>query len=83
MFKSKFMMMMEEFHQNGRLVRGLNPSFIVLILKKKDASEILDYKPMFLIGGIYKIVSKILSKRLCRVLNSIISKQQCAFILGR
>lgn len=32
--KTNFKSLMEEFHLDGKLVKGLNPSFIVLIPKK-------------------------------------------------
>ncbi|GKU89139.1 hypothetical protein SLEP1_g3321 [Rubroshorea leprosula] len=42
----------KEFHENGKLVRGLNESFIVLIPKKEKPLELEDFKPIFLIGAI-------------------------------
>lgn len=47
-----------------KLVRGLNSSFISLIPKKEAAMELYDYKPISLIDGIYKIISKVLIKGL-------------------
>lgn len=77
-----FMRLMREFHQHGRLVQGLNNSFIVLIPKKEEAEELQDYRPISLIGGIYKVISKVLAIRLSKVLESIISENQSAFIGG-
>lgn len=34
LFKEDFMKMFSEFHMHGKLVKGLNPSFIVLIQKR-------------------------------------------------
>lgn len=62
-----------EFHTHGKLERGLNPSFVALIPKKEDAVNLQEFKPISLIWSAYKIIAKILSKRLCRVLDSIIS----------
>lgn len=82
-FKSDVMRMMIEFHEHGRLVRGINPSFIVLIPKKEEVVEMKNFRPISLIGGIYKIISKVLAKRLSYVLDSIISENQSAFVGGR
>lgn len=54
MLKNDIMRIMREFHQYGRLVRGLNNSFIVLIPKKVEAEELHDYRPISLIGGYTK-----------------------------
>ncbi|GKV19324.1 hypothetical protein SLEP1_g29604 [Rubroshorea leprosula] len=72
-----------EFHSNGRLVKGSNASFIVLIPKKENPSSLLEYRPISLIGCMYKIVAKLLANRMRKVMNSIISQNQSAFIGGR
>lgn len=36
MLKKDIMAFIQEFHRNGKLVRGLNTTFIVLILKKDN-----------------------------------------------
>lgn len=63
---------MEEFHKYGKLVKGINLYFIVLIPKKEAATGLNDYMLISLIGGIHNTVSKILANRLIKVLNSII-----------
>lgn len=82
-YKADLLRMVGEFHQFGRLVRGINSSFIVLIPKKDNSTELKDYRPISLINGVYKIISKLLARRLSRVLNSIISEQQSAIVGGR
>lgn len=77
------MRLMTEFHSHGKLVKCLNPSFIVLIPKREDTSDLNDFRPISLISGVYKIITKLLCKRLSRVLESIISEQQSTFIGGR
>ena len=41
---------------------SLNVSFLALIPKKANAVEVKDFCPISLVGGIYKIISKILAK---------------------
>ena len=44
--------------------KSLNASFLTLIPKKVDAVEIKDFRPISLVGGIFKIISKVLANRL-------------------
>jgi hypothetical protein len=55
----------------------------LLIPKKAGVVEIKDFRPISLIGGIYKIISKVLANRLKSVLGKIVSHSQTAFIKGR
>ncbi|KAF5471044.1 hypothetical protein F2P56_011519 [Juglans regia] len=45
--------------------------------------EVHDFRPISLVSGVYKIISKILAKRLSEVMGKIISKSQSAFVKGR
>lgn len=72
--KSDVMRFLMEFHRNGKLVRGINASHIVLIPKKPDPLSLSDFRPISLIGSIYKILAKLLPERLSKVLDSIISE---------
>ena len=74
---------LDEFYVNGIFPKGCNASFIALIPKVSDPQGLLDYRPISLIGCIYKIVSKLLAKRLKKVMSSIIDGRQSAFIEGR
>jgi hypothetical protein len=74
---------MEEFHANGKIVKGANSSFIVLIPKKKNPVNISDFRPISLVGCIYKVISKVLTNRLKKVIGSVVSETQSAFISGR
>ncbi|GJR22700.1 RNA-directed DNA polymerase, eukaryota [Tanacetum coccineum] len=58
-------------------------SFIALIPKIPDANLVKDFRPISLIGSIYKIIAKILTNRLVDVLGGIINEVQSAFIKDR
>nr|GEX91385.1 hypothetical protein [Tanacetum cinerariifolium] len=68
---------------SGRFANGCSPSFIVLIPKRKDPFGFRYYRPISLIGCVYKIISKILANRLAKVIDTVISQNQAAFISGR
>ena len=45
----------EEFYQHCKFEKSLNATFIALIPKKNDASNIRDFRPISLVGSLYKI----------------------------
>lgn len=55
----------------------------MLIPKKEAAISIRDFRPISLIGSLYKILAKMLANQLCNVLPQVISKTQSAFVDGR
>jgi hypothetical protein len=61
----------------------LNKANIILIQKKDDADSIGDFKPISLIHGVSKIVTKVLALRLAPFLSDLISPCQSAFIKKR
>ena len=74
---------LDEFHANGIFPRGSNSSFITLIPKLKDPQNLFEYRPISLIGCVYKIVAKLLANRLKKVMPNIIDEKQSAFVSGR
>ncbi|CAJ2631793.1 unnamed protein product [Trifolium pratense] len=72
-----------EFHRNGRLTKGLNATFIALIPKVDSPQRLNDFRPISLVGSLYKILAKVLANRLRVVMGSVISESQTAFVKGR
>ena len=77
------MVVFEEFHEFCAFEKSLNATFRALIPKKRNASHIRDFRPISLIGCMYKLLAKVLTNRLKTVLENIISESQNAFIGGR
>ncbi|RVW92939.1 Transposon TX1 uncharacterized 149 kDa protein [Vitis vinifera] len=50
----------EKFHETGRFVRSLDATFLVLIPKKGGAEDLKDFRPICLVGGLYKWLAKIM-----------------------
>uniref|UniRef100_A0A2N9GFV8 Reverse transcriptase domain-containing protein n=1 Tax=Fagus sylvatica TaxID=28930 RepID=A0A2N9GFV8_FAGSY len=70
-------------HTHCKFEKSLNASFIALIPKKQNASNIRDFRPISLIGSVYKLLAKVLANRLKVVLDSLISESQNAFVGGQ
>ena len=77
------MAVLHNFHKQAVFERSLNVSFLALIPKKADAVEVKDFRPISLVGGMYKTISKVLTNCLRRVAHSLISYSQNAFVKGR
>nr|GEY34903.1 RNA-directed DNA polymerase, eukaryota [Tanacetum cinerariifolium] len=73
----------EFFFVNGAFPKECNSSFITLIPKVLDAKLVSDYRPISLIGSVYKIVTKVLANRLMEVISELVSDTQFAFVAGR
>ena len=73
----------EEFYQYSKFVKSLNAIFLALVPKKNGASNIRDFRPISLVGSVYKILVKVLANRLKKVLDQLISESQNNFVGGR
>nr|GEY69960.1 RNA-directed DNA polymerase, eukaryota [Tanacetum cinerariifolium] len=62
---------------------GGNSYFIALIPKMQGANMVKDYRPISLIGSLYKIITKLLANRLVFVIDELVSEVQSAFISKR
>ena len=71
------------FPTTGSLPKGCNASFIALIPKVRDPSTLDQFRPISLVGVIYKIITKVLSSGMKKVMLLIIDESQSAFICDR
>lgn len=76
---SDVMKAVKEFFVNGRLLRDLNSTAIVMIPKTLEACALGDYRPISCCNIVYKIISKIIANRLKSILRVCISRNQAAF----
>lgn len=59
----------QNFHERSFFEKSLNATFVALIPKKVGAEELKDFRPISLIGGVYKIIAKLLAERLKKVIH--------------
>jgi hypothetical protein len=71
------------FLHTGIFDSSLNATYIALIPKVSPASKVTDFRPISLCNVLYKLIAKVLANRLKKVLPSVISRHQSAFIPGR
>ncbi|RVW92361.1 LINE-1 retrotransposable element ORF2 protein [Vitis vinifera] len=81
--KFEIMGFFREFHERGRFVKSLNATFLVLVPKKGGAEDLKDFRPISLVGSLYKLLAKVLANRIKKVMGKVISEPQNAFVEGR
>nr|XP_016491211.1 PREDICTED: uncharacterized protein LOC107810891 [Nicotiana tabacum] len=81
--KEDIMAAFNNFHSQEMFEKSFNATYIALTPKKTGAKELRDFRPISLLGSFYKLLSKVLTERLKRVVGEIVDAQQMAFIKGR
>lgn len=56
--KGDVLVVLDEFHREGRLELILNATFVSLLPKKVGAHELRDFRPRSIISSMYKILAK-------------------------
>lgn len=72
-----------DFYDHRPIPKGYNSSFIALIPKVNDPKSPAEFRPISLMNAVLKLLMKVLSRRLNKVLPLLISPSQSAFIKGR
>ena len=74
---------LNESHRGGRLHQSTKEGTISVLYKKKDRKDIRNYRPITLLNGDYKILTRTLCKRMKKVVGKIICKENTGFSPGR
>lgn len=61
----------------------INVAYIALIPKTEKPRELKDYRPISMVGCIYKIIAKLMARRIQKVMSSLIGPLQSSYIEGR
>lgn len=72
-----------DFFDNNRMYAAVNCTLATLIPKSPAAKTIKDLRPIACCATIYKIISKILTSRLSKVVADIVEDTQAAFVPRR
>ncbi|RVW26746.1 hypothetical protein CK203_108374 [Vitis vinifera] len=71
--KEEILEFFKEFHDQNTFLKSINNTFLVLIPKKGGAEEFGDFRPISLLGGLYKMLAKVLANRLKKVIDKVVS----------
>lgn len=72
-----------ESKRTGVIHGPINATFIALIPKTDKVESFEDFRPISLCNCLYKIIAKVISRRLKRILSNSISPEQFGFLHGR
>ncbi|KAL0284160.1 UNVERIFIED_CONTAM: hypothetical protein Sradi_7207000 [Sesamum radiatum] len=72
-----------EFFHTGKLLKQINTTLIALIPKVNMPLYVSDYRPISCCNVLYKAITKIIVKRIHRILPLMIDNSQTAFVPGR
>ena len=81
--KEEILELFKEFYDQSSFAKSLNTTFLVLIPKKGVVEDLGDFRPISLLGGLYKLLAKVLTYRLKKVIGKVVSLNQNAFVMGR
>ena len=62
------------FFVSGSLPRRLNMTWVTLIPKFKGTTKITKFRPVCMVGCIYKVIAKVLANRLRSVMGSLVDE---------
>lgn len=71
------------FWDTSQLPKGCNTALIALIPKVETPKGFHDFRPISMVGCVYKIISKVLARRLQQVMEHLVGPLQSSFIKGR
>lgn len=72
-----------QFLEAGDVARAINVTWVALIPKVMNPISIEEFRPISMVGALYKIISKLLSIRLKEVIAPLIDESQSAFVMDR
>jgi hypothetical protein len=80
LLKGEVKVLLDQFNENGRIPKSFLLYFVSLIHKINSPFGLSNFRPISLLGCLYKIMSKVLAARLSKVMNLVIATSQSAFL---
>ncbi|XP_016173366.1 uncharacterized protein LOC107615862 [Arachis ipaensis] len=72
-----------DFFQSAKLPADANVTWVTLAPKFVGAKEIKDFRPISMVGCVYKVIFKVLVRRMRTVMPDLVGETQSAFVKGR
>ncbi|CAA7042279.1 unnamed protein product [Microthlaspi erraticum] len=73
----------QTFFSSAFMPTSLNSTTLVLIPKRRGADDLKDFRPISCLNTVYKLITRLISERLKKILPQIILADQTAFIKDR
>lgn len=80
LIKTEIYSLVHEFWRSSKRSKGSNVAFIALIAKSENPCGFKDYRPISMVNWIYKIIAKILARRLKKVMSDLVISHQSSLI---
>jgi hypothetical protein len=78
MIRTEVWEILEDSRASGQVLQALNATFITLVPKEGKAHHPKKFRPIALCNVIYKLLTKVIARRLKTILPTIISPEQSA-----
>lgn len=73
----------KEFFTSGRMLKGVNETAIAIIPKVVGADKLSLFRPIALCSTLYKVIARVLKKKLQLVVADIVQRNQVGFVQNR
>jgi hypothetical protein len=83
LLKGEVRILFDQFHGIASLPKSFTSYFVSLIPKVNSPLSLKEFRPISLLGCLYKMIAKVLASRLATMMDSLVASTQSAFIKGR
>jgi hypothetical protein len=83
LMKNEVRTLFDQFYGNVSLPKSFSSYFVALIPKVNSPLALNEYHHISLLGCLYKLVAKVLAKRLAKVMDPLVASTQSTFLKGR
>ena len=82
MIREDLWLLINRILERGSIGKEFNKSLIILLPKGSNPRKVRDFRPISLLGGVYKIVAKVLANRIRLLIPKLVHPNQAGFVHG-